>query len=105
MLVLMHYNKITQSHELARSTKTPTMIKDKCMIQSPAGTTYSHLSREEICHSEWELRVHNCVRKPYYFSIAIHINCLHLLKLFRLSTNFIGSDKFFPLSHVHYVEY
>jgi hypothetical protein len=54
MLVLMHYNKITQSHKLARSTKAPTRIKDKCKIQSPAAKTYSHLSREEICHPERE---------------------------------------------------
>jgi len=48
MLVLMHYNKITHSHKLARNTKTHTRIKAKCKIQSPATTTYSHLSIEEI---------------------------------------------------------
>jgi hypothetical protein len=91
----MHHDKITQSHELARSTKTSTRIKAKCKIQNPAATMYSHLSSEEIGQSDWEWRVHNCIHTPYYFSTVIHMNCVHFLKFFRLNTNFSGSDKFF----------
>jgi hypothetical protein len=95
MLVLMHHNKITQLHELVRSTKPPTRIKVKWKIHSPAATNYSCLNSGEICHSEWDRRVRNCLHKPYYISIVIHVNCVHFLKFFRFNTNLEGQIFFF----------
>lgn len=105
MLALMHRDKITKSHEMTWSTKIHTRIKVKCKFQSPAASTYRHLSNEENFQCEWERRVHNCVHKSYYFSILIQMDCVHFLNFFMLNTNFKVSDKFLPLSHVHYVEY